>query len=58
MKRLLASDEVWLLATGSGKADIVRHIVRDPITPDLPASLLRHHRNCYLFLDDPAAALL
>jgi glucosamine-6-phosphate deaminase len=55
---LLASDEVWLLATGSAKAEIVRRIVRETITPDVPASLLRQHRNCYLFLDDPAAALL
>jgi glucosamine-6-phosphate isomerase len=58
MKRLLGSDEVWLLATGSAKAEIVRRIVRDEITPDVPASLLRNHRNCYLFLDPPAAALL
>jgi len=58
MKRLLASNEVWLLATGSAKAEIVRRIVRDAITPDVPASLLRQHRNCYLFLDEPAAALL
>jgi glucosamine-6-phosphate deaminase len=58
MKRLLASNEVWLLATGSSKAQIVRRILHDPITPQIPASLLRNHRNCYLFLDEPAAALL
>jgi glucosamine-6-phosphate deaminase len=58
MQRLLASEEVWLLATGPAKADIVRQIVHGNITPDLPASLLRHHRNCSLFLDDAAAARL
>jgi glucosamine-6-phosphate deaminase len=58
LKQLLASEEVWLLATGSTKAEIVRQILCGEVTPDVPASLLRPHRNCYLFLDNAAAALL
>jgi 6-phosphogluconolactonase/glucosamine-6-phosphate isomerase/deaminase len=58
MKRLLASREVWLLATGSAKAEIVLRTVTGETSPSLPASLLQNHPNCYLFLDRPAAALL
>lgn len=58
MQQLLASDEVWLLATGNAKAEIVRRIVRDQVSPEVPASLLRTHRNCFFFLDDEAAQLL
>ncbi len=58
LKHLLATEEVWLLATGPAKAEIVRKIVHAEITPDVPASLLRAHRNCYLFLDHEAGARL
>jgi glucosamine-6-phosphate isomerase len=58
MQRLIASQEVWLLATGPAKADIVRRIVHHDTTPDVPASLLRNHPNCFLFLDATAAAAL
>jgi glucosamine-6-phosphate deaminase len=55
---ILAAREVWLLAHGSSKADIVRRTVRDDINEDLPASLLRYHSHCSLFVDAEAAALV
>ena len=55
---ILAAREVWLLATGAGKADVVRTTVRDAGGPHLPASLLRNHPNCSFFLDAEAGALL
>jgi len=54
---ILRSREIWLLATGSGKAAIVGQTLRGPITPDVPASLLRAHANASLFADEAAAAL-
>lgn len=53
---LLASRAVWLLATGASKATIVRAILLEPVSADRPASLLRRHPACSLFLDDAAAA--
>jgi len=53
---ILSGNEVWLLATGASKADIVRRIVRDEINEELPASLLRRHANCSLLVDADAGA--
>jgi len=58
LKRLLEANEVWLLAKGSAKAEIVRHTLRGDIGRSNPASLLRHHPNASLFLDRSAGALL
>lgn len=58
MQQFFDSREVWLVATGAGKAEIVRRVVRGEITPEAPASLMRQHSNCTLFLDAPAASLL
>jgi glucosamine-6-phosphate deaminase len=53
---LLASREVWLLATGEAKADALQQAVRGRVSVDLPASLLQTHDNCFLFADAAAAA--
>lgn len=58
LKSILASNEVWVLATGSAKAPIVRKTFAGEVTPDVPASLLQQHRNCSLFVDADAGALL
>jgi glucosamine-6-phosphate isomerase len=58
LKQLLGSGEVWLLAAGAGKADIVRRTIRGEITDELPASLLRRHANSFLFVDAAAGARL
>lgn len=54
LKQLLASKEVWLLACGAGKAEIVQRTFKGEITPEVPASLLRSHPNCNLFVDAAA----
>lgn len=58
LKHLLGSKEVWLLASGSKKAEIIARMMKGKIGNDLPASLLRTHPNSSLFVDDEAGALL
>jgi glucosamine-6-phosphate deaminase len=58
LAQILSSREVWLLAAGDAKAEIVRTTVRGEITRDVPASLLRRHPNCSFFVDAEAGALL
>ncbi len=58
LQRLLAAKEVWLLANGHGKAEIIRRILTGEVGPEVPASFLRRHANAYLFIDQEAAALL
>lgn len=50
------SDEVWFIANGTGKADVIaRSIARDPA---LPASHVRGATGTYWFIDDAAAGSL
>ena len=55
MARILAAHEIWLLATGERKAGILASALEGPITPDLPASLLRGHLRMRVIADDAAA---
>jgi glucosamine-6-phosphate deaminase len=55
---LLRAGEVWVLATGPTKADIVARSLQGRAGPDVPASLLQDHPNCTWWLDPPAAASL
>jgi glucosamine-6-phosphate deaminase len=58
LKELLGASEVWLLAKGAAKAQIVGETLRGEIGISNPASLLRRHPNAWLFLDEEAGALL
>lgn len=55
LRRILESDEVWLLVTGSHKAHVLASMLNGPIGSDLPASYLRNHRNAIVFADRSAA---
>ncbi len=56
LKHLLESKEVWLLACGASKAEIIQRTLHGEITTEVPASLLRPHPNSVLFVDAAAAA--
>jgi glucosamine-6-phosphate deaminase len=58
LKGILGSKEVWLLANGRRKAEIVKQTVAGEIGRHNPASLLRRHPNCSIFVDADAGALL
>ena len=56
LKAVFRSADVWMIANGPAKAGIVEQTVRDEIRPSNPASLLRRHPNCSLFVDAEAGA--
>jgi glucosamine-6-phosphate deaminase len=58
LRPILESREIWLLVTGSSKAEILERMLNGPIGPELPASFLRTHPNVVVFADESAAALL
>jgi glucosamine-6-phosphate isomerase len=58
LKHLLGSKEVWLLANGAKKAQIIRRAVRGEVSVELPASLLRRHPNSWLFVDAYAGGMI
>ncbi len=55
MATILEAKEILLMATGAGKAPVVRHLRDGGITTALPASFLHLHGNVSLWLDAAAA---
>jgi 6-phosphogluconolactonase/glucosamine-6-phosphate isomerase/deaminase len=58
LKHLLGSKEVWLLANGPKKAEIIQRATKGPVSNDVPASLLRNHPNAFFMVDAEAGALV
>lgn len=52
---ILDSREIVLMATGEGKAGIIRRAVEDPINEEVAASYLREHPKSAVYLDRAAA---
>ena len=55
---LMEARHVVLLVSGSKKAGIVKQVLAEEISEQLPASLLRRHKNFHVYLDAEAAHLL
>ena len=56
--QIMKSALVILAVPDRRKAEAVRDVIEGPITPMVPASILRRHPSCHLFLDPQSAALL
>ena len=56
--QIMKSKLVVLAVPDTRKAEAVRGTLEGPVTPMVPASILRRHPACHLFLDPEAAALL
>lgn len=55
LRDILAAAEVWVLATGGHKAAVVRDALAGPVTPELPASVLRGRPHVVWWVDEAAA---
>jgi galactosamine-6-phosphate isomerase len=55
---LMDAKHIVLIVSGSKKAGIVKEVMEGPISEAVPASLLRNHPNCSIYLDEAAAAAL
>jgi glucosamine-6-phosphate deaminase len=53
--RLLAADRLYCCVPGARKREAVRRMLHDAIGPDCPATALRLHSNCTLYLDPESA---
>lgn len=58
VQRILAAGRIVCSVPDARKATAVAATVEGPLTPDVPASILRTHADCRLHLDRPAASLL
>ena len=55
---IMRARRILIIATGSDKAEAVRAMLKGPVTPQMPASALRLHRNVTVMLDADAAFML
>jgi glucosamine-6-phosphate deaminase len=58
IRQILKSKAIVCSVPDLRKAEAVRNALEGPVTPQVPASILRSHRACELFLDEAAASLL
>ncbi len=58
IKTIMKARKIILLASGKNKADAVGLAVKGKISKELPASVLRKHRDVIFILDKSAASLL
>lgn len=55
VRTIMHSRKIVLVAKGSHKAEMVRQMLKGPVTEDIPASVLQLHPNCEFLLDADAA---
>jgi glucosamine-6-phosphate deaminase len=58
VRQILTADTIVCIVPESRKAPAVRAAVEGPLTPDVPASILRTHPRVTLYLDRDSSALL
>jgi len=56
--RIMKAQQIICSVPGSRKAEAVRNCLEEPISNLFPASILRNHSNCNIYLDKDSAALL
>jgi len=56
IKQIMKSKAIICSVPDSRKADAVRKTLEDPVSPDIPASILRNHRNAWLYLDKESSS--
>lgn len=55
---IMCAKNILLLASGKGKAPIIREMLTGKVTPHVPASILQFHSNVTVVLDEEAATEL
>lgn len=55
IRTIMHARRIILIAKGGHKADMVRQMLKGPVTEDIPASVLQLHPNCTFLLDADAA---
>ena len=55
---IMTARHIILMASGKDKAAIIAQMIRGPITPRVPASILRFHQNTIVYLDESSASAL
>jgi glucosamine-6-phosphate deaminase len=58
IRQIMKSASVICSVPDLRKAEAVRRTLNEPVSPDIPASILRNHPKAWLFLDNASASLI
>jgi glucosamine-6-phosphate deaminase len=58
IQQIMKSKLILCSVPGSRKAEAVRNCLEEPVSNLFPASILRNHTNCHIYLDNDSDALL
>lgn len=58
VKQIMNAKKIILIATGEKKAEAIKNMIKGPVTPQVPASVLQEHGDVIVFLDEAAASLI
>lgn len=58
LKDIMNSEKIVLIAIGASKADAIYKMIKEEPNTSLPASILKHHPNVEIYLDEEAASRL
>ena len=58
IRQMMKSDTLILSVSDTRKAEAVKGALEGPLSPLCPASIIREHRDCRMFMDPAAASLL
>lgn len=58
ISNILSAKKILLLVNGNKKAAVVKRVLEDEPSEKMPASLLRDHSNCTIYLDEEAAQFI
>lgn len=55
---IMAAKRILIVASGKAKAPIIKEMIQGPVTPHVPASILKFHNDVTLIADEDALSLL
>ncbi len=56
--QILRAERIICAVPDARKAAAVQSAIEKEVSPEIPATILQHHSDCTLFLDEPSASLL
>lgn len=58
IQQIMKSKKIIVTVPDQRKAEAVKNTLHQEVSPDFPATILKRHPDCSLFLDKPAASML
>ena len=58
LESIMRARKIVLIATGKNKANAIKGLLKGPITPDMPCSILQRHPDVTIYCDEEAYSLV